>query len=538
MSAKPRISLPVLLALFVASACERAKPPETEAASSPAVEHLDLVEMNAVMLVQALTAGKFTATNVTNAYLRRIAEIDDAGPTLNAVIETNPAAVEIAAKLDEYFANHGPKGPLHGLPVILKANIDTNDAMSTSAGSLALANHTATQDAFLVRKLREAGAVIIGKANLSEWANFRSTNSSSGWSSVGGQTRNPYVLDRNPCGSSSGSAVAVAASLAALAVGTETDGSVICPSGINGIVGIKPTLGTVSRQGIIPIAHSQDTAGPMAKTVTGAALLLRAMVGVDPDDLGSIELPNPQALAPDPAITSLADKRIGVVRSYYGAGENPRAEAVYQRAADTLSGLGAALVDPLEITLDPKVTRDAEYQVLLYEFKADLNAYLASHNISEDRDTLAELITFNEDNRDTVMPIFGQEIFVAAEATGGLGEAAYEQALETSGEQMRAALDALFRKHQLDALLAPSNGPAWKTDWVAGDRFALASSFFAAISGYPSINVPAGDVSKLPVGVSFVGPALSEVALIQIAFTFEQATLARTEPAYIDTLER
>jgi amidase len=510
---------------------------QAPAPASSAKQKLNLVDHNALTLQQQLASGELTAVALTAAYLERIAEIDAAGPTLRAVIEVNPDAEQIARMLDAHFQTHGPKGPLHGLPVVLKANIDTADRMATSAGSLAMAEHIAAADAFVVARLREAGAVILGKTNMSEWANFRSTGSTSGWSSLGGQVRNPYVLDRNACGSSSGSAVAVAASLAALAVGTETDGSIVCPAGLTGIVGIKPTVGTVSRTGIIPIAHSQDTAGPMAKTVMGAALLLQAMVEPDPNDDGIRRLPASAAsLLPDADRTSLAGKRIGVWRTYTGAGELARVEAIFADSLETLRDLGAQIIDPIGLTLDEAIG-DAEFQVLLAEFKADLNAYLESHDVADDRDSLAEIITYNAQSPDTVMPIFGQEIFHAAQATTGLADPAYLEALAGSGERVREALIAIFTKHELDAVVAPTNAPAWKTDWVGGDRFSLGSSSLAAISGYPSVTVPAGHVSGLPIGVSFVGRELAEASLIQMAYAFEQATQARVEPTYIPTLE-
>ena len=528
-----------LLALFVA--CTQTAPEQGGDSAAQQLStraFLDLPSLDAVALQGMLASGDLTAAALTDAYLQRIAEIDDAGPTLNAVIEINPDARQIAADLDAYFQTNGVKGPLHGLPVIVKANIDTGDRMATSAGSIALADHIAERDAFVVSQLRDAGAVIVGKANLSEWANFRSTKSSSGWSSLGGQVRNPYVLDRNPCGSSSGSGVAVAASLAALAVGTETNGSVVCPAGVNGVVGIKPTVGTVSRHGIIPIAHSQDTAGPMAKTVTDAALLLEAMVGHDKNDAGAQSFPDDaSSLLPDTSQTSLTGQRVGVLRTYFGAGNDPQVEAVFTTSIETIRGLGAEIVDPIEIAREDAVG-DPELQVMLWEFKADLNAYLTSHGVPDDRDTLDELIAYNERNRQRVMPIFGQELFHAAAAKTGLDDPAYREALSASGERTRNAIKAVFAKHDLDALLAPTNAPAWKTDWVNGDRFSVSSSSPAAVSGYPSVTVPAGHVSGLPVGVSFTGLAFTEATLIQMAYAFEQATKVRVEPTYIPTLER
>ena len=527
-----------LLASFVACA-----PTPSEQNGDAAVQQsstrasLDLASLDAGTLQGMLASGNLTASALTDAYLQRIADLDDAGPTLNAVIEVNPDARQIAADLDVYFQTNGVKGSLHGLPVILKANIDTGDQMATSAGSVALADHVAEQDAFLVAQLREAGAVILAKANLSEWANFRSTKSSSGWSSLGGQVRNPYVLDRNPCGSSSGSAVVVAASLAPLAVGTETNGSIVCPAGVNGIVGIKPTVGTVSRQGIIPVAHSYDTAGPMAKTVLDAAMLLEAIVGYDKNDPGARRFSEDVvSLLPDTSHGLLTGQRIGVLRTYFGAGEHPRLEAVLESSTAVLRDLGAQIVDDIEIDRDDSIR--VSYRVMLWEFKADLNAYLKSHGVANDRDTLDDLIGYNEQNRDTVMPIFGQEHFRAAEAMSGLDDPEYLEALSASGERLREALSAAFADHDLDAMIAPTNAPAWNTDWVSGDRLSVSSSSAAAISGYPSVVVPAGYVSGLPIGVSFIGLGFSEASLIQIAYVFEQATRARVEPTYIPTLEQ
>lgn len=534
----PRRTLPAALLLLLLGACA----PEADRAEAPGAAQdgtLDLSTATAVSLARRLADGSLSAEALTRAYLDRIARLDDAedGPQLNAVVELNPEALAIARGLDEALAADGPVGPLHGLPVLLKANIDTGDAMATHAGSLALADHHASEDAHHVALLRQAGAVILGKTNLSEWANFRDSRSTSGWSSVGGQTRNPYVLDRNPCGSSSGSAVAVAASLAALAVGTETDGSIVCPAGINGIVGIKPTLGIVSRHGIIPIAHSQDTAGPMAKTVTGAAMLLAAMAGRDERDAGSRAFKAGTALLPDPEQRRLDGLRIGVLRECFGAGELPPVEAVYAEAQATLEALGATLVDPITVETG-ELLRGAEFEVLLYEFKADLEGYLASHEVADDVDSLDELIAFNRAHAGTVMPIFGQSIFEAAAAKGGLEEPAYREALANNNVRMREQLAAVFAEHDLDALLVPANAPAWKTDWLLGDRYLLGSSALAAISGYPSVAVPAGYVSGLPVGVAFVGQPLSEAGLIQTAYAFEQGRPVRQEPEYRPTLER
>ena len=474
-------------------------------------------------LRRLLATGQLSAEAMTNAFLQRMESIDDAGPTVNAIIEVNPQALAIARDLDRAFARSGPIGSLHGVPVVLKANIDTGDEMATSAGSLALANHHARDDAVFVARLRQAGAVIIAKSNLSEWANFRSKDSISGWSSIGGQTHNAYVLDRNPCGSSSGSAVAVAARLAPLAVGTETDGSVVCPASINGVVGIKPTIGLIEQDGIIPIAASQDTGGPMARTVAGAALLLSAMA-------------DPNAGSDSYAVTNtdLNGARIGVVRDYFGAGTFEDVDDVYSSLLSILSDAGAELVDPILLEVVGE-SRDAEIQVLLYEFKAGLNQYLAESDAPIP--TLDSLIAFNEENADTVMPLFGQDIFQMATETGGLGDEAYLAALANSGDYMRNLLDSVFGQHDLDALVALSNGPAWKTDAVYGDRIIVSSSAFAAISGYPSITVPGRLIKELPVALSFIGQAHQEPRLIDIAAAFEGRRGQFPPPRFLPSLE-
>ncbi len=487
----------------------------------------DLTEAGIADLHDQMQRGELTSEELVDWYLQRIDAVDRSGPSLNSIIEINPDARTIARALDDEWRSSGPRGPLHGIPVVLKANIDTADAMHTSAGSLALAAHVPPEDAFVVKRLRDAGAVILGKANLSEWANFRSTRSSSGWSSVGGQTVNPYDTARTPCGSSSGSAVAVAANLAVVAVGTETNGSVICPSGINGIVGIKPTLGLVSRSGIIPIAHSQDTAGPMARTVRDAAMLLTAMTGVDDNDPATKDAEVHHDYSANLTADGLAGKRIGVIRDFYGAGTNPAVEALYDTAIDTLRAQGAEIIDDIEI--DTTGMGDASYEVLLFEFKADLGAYLAASGAPFT--SLAELIAYNESHAATVMPHFGQERFLAAEEKGPLTDAAYLEALATGRRIARDGIDGTMEKHGLDALVAPSNGPAWMIDHVNGDTFHIGYSSLAAISGYPNITVPAGFVAGLPVGLSFMGQAWNEKQLIEIAYAFEQATGARRAPA-------
>ncbi len=486
----------------------------------------DFAEAGIAELHDQMQRGELTSEELVDWYLQRIDAVDRSGATLNSIIEVNPDARSIARSLDREWQSSGPRGPLHGIPVVLKANIDTADAMYTSAGSLALADHVPPGDAFVVKRLRDAGAVILGKANLSEWANFRSTRSSSGWSSVGGQTVNPYDTARSPCGSSSGSAVAVAANLTVVAVGTETNGSVVCPAGINGIVGIKPTLGLVSRSGIIPIAHSQDTAGPMARTVRDAAMLLTAMTGIDPDDPATTEAEVHTDYSANLTADGLNGKRIGVIRSYHGAGSNPAVDALYESAIDTLRGRGAEIVDDIEIGTTGM--GDASYEVLLYEFKADLNAYLAKSGAPVT--SLAALIEFNEANAKTVMPHFGQERFLAAEEKGPLTDAAYREALASSKRLARDGITGAMEEHGLDALIAPTNGPAWMIDHVNGDAYHIGSSSLAAISGYPNITVPAGFVAGLPIGLSFMGKPWNEKQLIEIAYAFEQATGARRAP--------
>jgi amidase len=489
---------------------------------------LDLREYDVAALQAAMQSGGLESQDIVGYYLSEIARIDHAGPELRSIIEINPDAMEIAARLDEERDASGPRGPLHGIPIVLKANIDTGDRMHTTAGSLALAAHRAADDAFLVTRLRAEGVVILGKANLSEWANFRSVRSSSGWSSIGGQTKNPYDPRRNPCGSSSGSAVAVAANLTALAVGTETDGSIVCPAGINGVVGIKPTIGVVSRAGIIPGAQSYDTAGPFARTVRDAAILLAAMSGADPADPAT-ENTRGDVLEFTAGLSAnaLHGKRIGVLRNYWGAGEDPNAEAVFDQAIATLEAAGAEIVDPIE--LDIEGMWEAEDLAFSYELKAGIDSYLQGSGASVK--SLEEVIRFNTENAATVMPFFGQDVMEVAQEKGPLSEDAYLEALAESKRISQEAIDGALGSNRLDALIAPANSPAWLTDHVNGDvGFGLSSSSLAAVSGYASVTVPAGFVHGLPVGVSFIAGAFSDKQLIEIAYAFEQVSKVRRAP--------
>jgi amidase len=485
-----------------------------------------------------MAAGALDSRTLTRAYLDRIAAIDKAGPAVNAIIELNPDAMAEAAARDAERGAGKVRGPLHGIPVLLKDNIDAVP-MVNSAGSLALADNRPAHDAFLVQRLRAAGAVILGKTNLSEWANFRSTHASSGWTGRGGQTRNPYVLDRNPCGSSSGTGSAIAANMAAIGVGTETDGSVICPAAMTGLVGIKPTLGLVSRGGIIPLAHSQDTAGPMTRTVADAAALLTAMAGSDPADAATSAA---DAHATDytrflqPG--ALAGKRIGVIRKL--AGMEPNADRALEQAIAVLRAQGATVVDPVDVPNIDKLGDD-EFTVLLYEFKHDVAAYLAGAEVAPK--TLADLIAFNKAHADAEMPWFGQELFEMAEAKGPLTDQAYVDALARAKRRAGPeGIDAALRANKLDALLAPSWGPAYTTDPVLGDHVVSGDptiggvSQITSVAGYPSITVPAGFAHELPVGIVFMGAAWSEPTLIGIAYGYEQATHARKPPKFLPTL--
>jgi len=510
-----------------------ASPNNSSAAVPPPASELD--ELTIAELQNGMVSGKFTAHSLAGKYLDRIDDLDKHGPAINSVIELNPEALAIAADLDKERRAKGPRGPLHGIPVLIKDNIDTHDRMTTTAGSLALGGSVPLQDSFVARKLRDAGAVIIGKTNLSEWANFRSSHSSSGWSGRGGQTKNPYVLDRNPCGSSSGTGAAIAANLSAIGIGTETDGSVVCPANANSLVGIKPTLGLISRAGIVPISHSQDTAGPMCRTVTDAAILLGALAGIDARD-GATRASAGKSFADYSKFldaNGLKGARVGVHRK--GFGFNDAVDKLMKDCIDIIKKRGATVIDPADIPTQGKFD-DSEFEVLLYEFKADLNSYLASLGPRAPVKSLKEIIDFNEQYRDREMPFFGQDILIKAQAKGPLTDKAYRDALTKNRRLSRKeGIDAVMDKNKLDALIAPTGGPAWPTDWLNGDHFAGGYSTASAVAGYPHLTVPAGYVFGLPVGISFFGRAWSEPTLFKFAYAFEQATKARRAPQFLPT---
>lgn len=504
---------------------------------TPTDGKFELEEVSLAELREGMSSGKWTSKQITELYLARIEAINAQGPTLRAVIETNPDAVSIAEALDAERRAGNVRGPLHGIPILLKDNIATNDKTSTTAGSLALRGSISPQDSFVVKRLREAGAVLLGKTNLSEWANFRSTRASSGWSGRGRQCRNPYVLDRNPSGSSSGSAVAAAASMAAATIGSETNGSIVSPASSCGVVGVKPTVGLVSRSRIIPISQSQDTAGPMSRTVRDAAIVLGAMTGIDSEDsataasAGKAHTDYTQFLDTN----GLRGARIGVARSLFGV--DPGVDALMEAALEAMRQQGAVIIDPVRMPSSGDYG-NAMFEVLLYEFKAGLNAYLAGLGPNAPVKSLADVIAFNQANAATSMPYFGQELLLMAEAKGPLTDQAY---LDARARALRFArdegLDKTFADNNLDAIVGAGGGPAWLTNLVGGDHFRIGSSAAAAAAGYPIVSVPAGDMQGLPVNINFIGKAWSEPTLFRVAYAYEQATKHRKAPRYLPTLE-
>jgi amidase len=500
------------------------------------LEPFELDEITISELQAGMKARRFTALSLVEKYTTRIHEIDKQGPTVNSIIELNPDAFSIAEDLDRERREKGPRGPLHGIPMLIKDNLDTADRMMTTAGSLALVGSKPPKDSFVVERLRAAGAVILGKTNLSEWANIRSSHSTSGWSGRGGLTKNPYALDRNPCGSSSGTAAGVSANFAAGGIGTETDGSIVCPSSSNGLAGIKPTVGLISRAGIVPISHSQDSAGPMCRTLQDAAIMLGALTGADPDDpataasAGKAHADYERFCDPN----GLKGARIGVARKYFGFSE--AVDALMEQSLDIMRKQGATLVDPADIATFGKFD-DTELLVFMYELKADLNVYLTRLGPDAPVKTLKEIIEFNDRNRQKEMPYFGQDLFLKSEAKGPLTDKEYVDALARNHQLARTeGIDATMDKYHLDAMVAPTGGPAWLTDLINGDHVAGGSSNAAAVAGYPNINITAGHLWGLPVGISFFGRAWSEPALIKIAYSFEQATKARQAPRFLATI--
>ncbi len=516
------------------SAAEAVQQTHSGAHTSAHSASFELDEISVSQLRARLLDRSLSCEQLAELYLQRMEAVDSSGPALRSVIEVNPDALPIAKSLDAELRQKGPRGPLHGIPILLKDNIETGDKMQTTAGSLALLGDPATRDSFVAERLRAAGAVVLGKTNLSEWANWRSTHSTSGWSGRGGQTKNPYALDRNPCGSSSGSGAAVSANLCAAAIGSETDGSVVCPASMCGIVGIKPTLGLVSRAGIVPIAHSQDTAGPMARSVSDAALLLGALVGVDTRDSATQESAgrsyNDYSQFLD--AKGLRGARIGVARQYMNMG--PAMTAIMEDCLRVMKEAGAVIVDPADFSTF-EAWRETETEVLLYEFKADLNAYLAGRGAKVK--TLEDCIRFNREHARQEMPYFKQELMEQSQAKGPLTEKAYKEALAKNHRLTRKeGIDAVIAKHKLDAIVGPTAGPAWLTDWVGGDRADSGCSSPAAVAGYPHITVPAGFTFGLPIGISFFGGAWSEPTLLKLAYAFEQASHARRKPEFLRTV--
>lgn len=519
-----------------ASVTMRAEASDAFSGGAP-VSTFALDEVTIGELQEGMKSGKYTSVAITEKYLARMEAIDKSGPAINSVIEANKDAGKIATDSDEERKAGRFRGPLHGIPILVKDNIDTADRMMTTAGSLALVGAKPPKDSFVVQKLREAGAVILGKTNPSEWANIRSNHSTSGWSGRGGLTKNPYALDRNPCGSSSGSGAGISANLCAGAIGTETDGSIVCPSSANGVVGIKPTVGLISRSGIIPISHTQDSAGPMCRTVRDAAILLGALTGIDSDDRATSASAG-KSFADYTKfldVNGLRGARVGVVRRYFGFSD--AVDRVMESAMDAMKKEGAILIDPAEIGTFGK-GGSLEFTIFLYELKADLRAYLARLGPNAPVKSLQDVIEFNEKNRAKEMPYFGQETFLKAQAKGPLTSPEYVDAIKDLQQIARMdGIDATMNKLNLDALIAPTGGPAWVTDLVNGDNSSGSSSNAAAQAGYPSVTVPAGFVFGLPVGISFFGRAWSEPTLIKLAFAFEQATKVRRAPKFLATAD-
>jgi amidase len=510
--------------------------PSPDAPAWPRAQAFELDEATVATLQDGIRSGRWTARRLAELYLERIEALDRRGPTLRAIIETNPDALTIADQLDDERRQGKLRGPLHGIPIVIKDNIDTGDRMQTTAGSLALVGRPAPRDAFIVERLRAAGLVLLGKTNLSEWANFRSSNSSSGWSGRGGQVRNPYVLDRSPCGSSAGSGAAGAACLAALTIGTETNGSIVCPSSLNSLVGVKPTVGLWSRSGIIPISATQDTAGPMCRTVTDAAHLLGALTGVDPRDpatgasQGKTAPDYTKGLEPG----ALRGVRLGVARKGFGFG--PKMAPVFDEALRALKAAGAVLVDPADLPeIDEKYGKD-EFEVLVSEFKDGVEKYLAARGNTVTPKTLADLIAFNDQHRDQEMPWFGQETFLEAQKRGPLTDPKYREAHRRILSIARGNFNGLIARHRLDAIVCMTTGPAWPIDLVNGDRFTGGSASYPAVAGYPHVTLPGGHVDGLPVGFSFMGPAWSEARLLRYAYAFEQATKVRVPPKFAPSI--